>query len=288
MLRIGVWFDPRHLTYGGPTVVLLGTLLGLYQDALRRQKPIVILLNEPGDVNWIFDKTEQFLYTVSKCKRAVIGPMVFTSEPTTQPHLHFLYQSGHVHYVLPSDWMKSFVEEQLRPSPSKQLHVWAAGVDTDFFNKIQSVYKTQDYFIYFKSQNYDVLRHLHAYLFANYFKMTGTILTYYHYTPEMLRQAAQASRFCIFVDGPETQGLASLEIMACDCPLIVVDEPDKNPSVTCWDTSRCGMKCTFSTIEKTFPAFMERLESYKPREFVCESYSFEAAARSLRSLLESA
>jgi hypothetical protein len=286
MLRIGVWFDPRHLTYGGPTVVLLGTLLGLYQDAAERQLPIIILLNEPGDVNWIFDKTENYKYTVSKCKQAVIGPMIFMPETTSEPHQHFLYQSGHTHYVIPSQWMKTFAEEQLRPPPSKQLHIWAAGVDTSYFKPSDNK-KTQDYFIYFKSQNYDVLRQLKTYLFTNYFKMTGTIVMYYYYTPEMLRDAAQSSRFCIVVDGPETQGLASLEIMACNCPLLVIDEPDRNPSVTCWDSERCGEKCTSDTIEKVFPTFMERLETYQPREFVCKSYSYQAAAYRLRTLMES-
>ncbi len=285
MLRIGVWFDPRHLTYGGPTLVLLGTLLGLYQDSCQRNRPIILLLNEPGDVNWIFDKTEDYKYAVSKCKHAVIGPMIFMPDQTSDPLGHFLYQSGHSHYVVPSDWMKTYMESQLHPPPTKQIHVWGAGVDTNFYKPDMN--HTQDYFIYFKSQNYDVLRQLHTYFFNNYFKMTGTILTYYNYSPEMLRHHAQSSRFCIVVDCQETQGLASLEIMACDCPLFVVDEPNKNPSVTCWDDERCGMKCTTESIEKMFPIFLERLECYKPRDFVVESYSFEAAARSLRTLMES-
>ncbi len=56
MLRIGVWFDPRHAAYGGPTTVLLGTLLGFYQHAEAAGLEILILLNEPGDVNWSVDK----------------------------------------------------------------------------------------------------------------------------------------------------------------------------------------------------------------------------------------
>jgi len=287
MLRIGVWFDPRHLTYGGPTVVLLGTLLGFFQDAERRGKPIVILLNEPGDVNWIFDKTEHYKYAMQRCKNAAIGPMIFIPEPTTDPFHHHLYQSGHTTYVVPSMWVKTFMEAQLQPPPTKQLHVWGAGVDTDFFHPSQHSNKTQDYFIYFKSQNWETLRRLHTYLFNSYFKMSGTILCYYNYTPEMLRIAAQESRFCIFVNNQETQGLASLEIMACDCPLFVVDEPGKNPSVTCWDETVCGIKSTIDDIEKDFPVFLQGLEKCKPRAFVCNHYSFESAAHKLRNLMES-
>jgi len=287
MLRIGVWFDSRHLTYGGPTVVLLGTLLGFFQDAERRGKSIIILLNEPGDVNWIFDKTEHYKYAVSRCKNAVIGPMIFMPEPDSTPKDHFIYQSEHSQYVVPSEWLKIFMAHQLNPPPAKQIHVWGAGVDTNFFCPSSISNKTQDYFIYFKSQNWETMRRLHTYFFNSYFKMSGSILCYYSYTPEMLRSAAQSSRFCIFVSNQETQGLASLEIMACDCPLFVVDEPDRNPSVTCWDDSVCGVKSQINNIEKDFPVFLQKLENYRPRTFVSENYSFESAARNLLGILES-
>jgi hypothetical protein len=263
-------------------------MLGFFQDAERRGKSILILLNEPGDVNWIFDKTEHYKYATSRCKNAVIGPMIFMPEPTTDPLKHWLYQSGHTNYVAPSTWVKNFIENQLSPPPPKQIHVWGAGVDTDFFHPSKTSNKTQDYFIYFKSQNWETLRRLHAYFFNSYFKISGSILCYYNYTPEMLRSASQASRFCIYVNNQETQGLASLEIMACECPLFVVDEPEKNPSVTCWDDTVCGVKSTIDSIEKDFPVFLQELESFKPRSFVCNNYSFESAARNLLGLLESA
>ena len=56
-LRIGVWFQTNHTPYGGPSLVLTGTILGLYKYAEDIGQPIVILLNEQGDVNWALAHT---------------------------------------------------------------------------------------------------------------------------------------------------------------------------------------------------------------------------------------
>jgi hypothetical protein len=121
------------------------------------------------------------------------------------------------------------------------------------------------------------------------------VITYYNYDADMLRDAAASSRFCILIDNPETQGLAALEIMACDCPLFVLDATHFQSktlamggatSVTCWDPKRCGKKSSREAMETDFPAFLAALPTYRPREFVLERHSYKAAARALRGLLE--
>jgi hypothetical protein len=118
---------------------------------------------------------------------------------------------------------------------------------------------------------------------------------YYGYTPEMLRAAARASRFCIVLDKTETQGLAMLEIMACDCPLFVVDYTNYEgnrigiegaSSCPCWSES-CGVKTSWERVEEDLSTFVPSLEKYKPRAFVESMYSYKAAAASLLSLCES-
>jgi hypothetical protein len=308
MLRIGIWFDPRHCAYGGPTAVLLGTILGLYQDAERRKKPICILLNEPGDVNWAMDATENLEYTTQKAPNILVGPGCYAScDVAVKPeelesHKIWKYVKNG---VVPSVWYGRFISNGLpfldpTRANGRRLHIWGAGVDIDRFYPAPKHEKMQDFFIYFKSQNYDHLRYIHMYLFKNYFQLRGSIITYYTYTPEMLAHAARNSRFCIMLDRTETQGLASLEIMSCDCPLFVLDwtehiyeAPDKQhygingaSSVPCMD-NRCGMKSSWETLEKDFPQFLQTLHSYTPRQFVLESYSYESSARKLRSIIES-
>jgi hypothetical protein len=286
--------------------VLLGTILGLYQDAARRKKPILILFNEPGDVNWALDATENLEYTTQKAPNVLMGPICFQLEDmhVKQDALvkHPIWKNVR-NGIVPSVWFGQFISHGLpfldaKRAEGRRLHVWGAGVDIDRFCPNVHIPKTQDYFIYFKSQRYEDLQKIHSYLFNNYFQFRGTILTYYSYSPEMLLQAARSSRFCIVLDRVETQGLASLEIMACDCPLFVLDWNDyvhehegqfyrinSASSVPCMD-NRCGMKSSWTNLETDFPQFLSQLATYTPRDYVLESYSFEASARKLRTLME--
>jgi len=293
-LRIGIWFNSSHIAYGGPSLVLIGTLIGF----LRQPNPPIILLNERGDVNWFVDTTTDFESAIANAPNAYIGPMALTNgDAETEDYTqHPLWKHG-THFIAPSDWYRWWIQRGLpfhekEKAEHRTCDVWGAGVDTEFFSP--SAKKTQDFFIYFKSQNYGNLQLLHQFLFHNYFHFRGSVLVYYHYDKDMLKQAATSSRFCIMLDGTETQGLASLEIMACDCPLFVLDckkhtgkriSMDGASSVPCMD-SRCGMKSSLETIQNELPVFLKRLEGYRPRQYVCETYSFEAAAQNLIKLLK--
>jgi hypothetical protein len=300
MLRIGVWFDVTHCSYGGPTLVLLGGIKGLLKDAETTGRPITILLNEPGDVNWIVGYLEDYKLIVNSLKNPLIGPLCFshTDALCEDYTTHRLWKAGK-NFIIASEWFKTLIQVALpfnnpveaASSWERKLTVWGSGVDTEFYTP--SLDKTQDYFIYFKTQKYASLSNIHVYFFNNYFKLSGSLLAYYHYNATMLKEAAQKSRFCIFMSASETQCLAALEIMACDIPLLVIDTTSYTieditvdaTSVTCWD-ERCGMKTTLERFDKDFPTFYENLEKYRPREFVLENYSFEAAGHNLRKLLQ--
>jgi hypothetical protein len=292
-LRVGVWFNSSHVAYGGPSLVLLGTILGLQQQ----EDPIIILLNEVGDVNWCMDKSDTFQLDLAKAPNMYIGPLAFSSsdaetEDYTQNNL-WKYGSN---FLVPSHWYRWWIAQGL-PFDNKEkaghriCHIWGSGVDIDYFRPIGE--RQQDYFIYFKSQNYPNLQKVHQFLFNNYFHYRGTVLTYYHYDKEMLREQANKSRFCIMVDNTETQGLASLEIMACNCPLFVLDctqhkghhiAMDGATSVPCMD-QRCGVKTSWERMEQDFPMFLKGLSVFRPREFVSESFSFKSAAKNLLQIM---
>ena len=292
-LRIGVWFDERHMAFGGPTVVLLGTILGFFQDAAARDESIRILLNEPGDVNWELGLPKDLPLELAAAPNLVFGPMCFkhSDGELRNPAEHALFAvKGHP-VLFASDWFREWVCHAV---PFPRALTWGAGVDTDFFTPSCEP-PSMDFFIYFKSQRYEDLGRINDFLFNEYFGIRGTVLTYYSYDAEMLRNAAQSARFCIMLDRTETQGLAALEIMACGCPLFVLDETvyegvgrgGPATSVTCWDVS-CGMKSSFDRLRTDFPAFLTQLPSYTPRAFVETSYSFAAAAGRLREIMHRA
>jgi hypothetical protein len=296
-LRIGVWFDASHCSYGGPTAVLLGTLLGFKQ--LRED--VVVLLNEPGDINWSLNGGEGLRDVVARAPRLVVGPMALTlehgEEEAYAKNPVWKYADEAV-VVVPTEWVRQFIYFSMpygKPDGGgRRLSLWPSGVDTNFFSP-SSAPKTQDFFIYYKSQAHADLHRIHALLFRSYFHLRGSVLTYYCYTPEMLRTAARASRFCIVLDKTETQGLAALEIMACDCPLFVLDCTQHQgqqigingaSSCPCW-ADVCGVKTSWERLEADFAAFLPRVDNYKPRAFVESTYSHRAAAASLLSLARS-
>lgn len=284
MLRIGIWFDETHCSYGGPMLVLIGTVIGLIRDAQTSCKPVIILINEQGDVNWVLNRIPNYEKLLDYIRNPVIGPFFNIDDLNQQDNV---WNRGK--QIVASDWVKQFIQKQIKVP---RLGVWEAGVDIDFFNDNKQV-KTQDYFIYFKSQNYTHLHALNTYLFHNYFKMTGTILTYYFYSPYMLREHAQKSKFCIFMSGTETQGLAFLEILACNIPVFVIDKTNyKNSkiefnnatSATCF-SNECGMKSSPENVSHNFPIFLQNLQTYTPRDFVLKHFSFEKSANALKNLL---
>lgn len=297
IIRIGVWFDACHCSFGGPTRVLLNTLMGIIHHTENGGDQYIILLNEIGDYNWIIEGTEDFEYCIQHDPNALIGPLALPigTHNMDNPHENKIWLLGR-RFITPSPWCKYWLENEGFPFGSpRSLAVWPSGVDTEYFKPNPCQKRTQDFFVYFKSQHYDELHKLYIFLFNKYFNMRGTVITYYHYDPEMLLQAASSSRFCIMLDRPETQGLAALEIMSCDCPLFVVDSTvfkgDQKSmkgvtSVTCWD-DRCGKKSNIDSFRDDFPVFLDNLDKYAPRQFVCESYSCQKTAEALLARLPS-
>ncbi len=306
-LRIGIWFNPTHTAYGGPAQVLIGTMLGFLQAADN----CVLRLNEPGDINWIVDPPEgvEGLRNAdwgTRGLRRAVGPLLFSHADThiTDPNTSPVWRMG-AHqltlYLAPSVWFGSWVARGLPFHDlrhNRPMVVWGAGVNTDWFRcPLPGTPKTHSYFIYFKSQNWSDLRAVHEYLFKNYFRLHGPTLMYYFYTHEELRAAAQQAEFCIFLDAAETQGLAALEIMACGCPLFVLDKTEfqheglitrSATSVTCWDPALCGMKSGMDRIAEDFPRFLANVGAgaYNPRAFVEREYSWATAAAKLRRMIE--
>jgi hypothetical protein len=298
-LRIGVWFDESHIPYGGPSLVLVGTILGLYQQAEEYKTPILILLNKSGDVNWSIGLPTEYESVLAKIPNMWCGPLCLGHHDGEDTIIDTHPVWKHVRNVLfPSAWFRDFICSALPYKDRSQAKhrnyaVWAAGVDIDFFRP-KAAPPTQDYFIYYKSQNFNDLHKLHNYLFNHWFGMKGTIITYYNYDANMLRNVANNSKFCIMLDSTETQGLAALEILATGCPMFVIDatiykgerKATSATSVTCWNRC-CGIKSEMSKLETDFPEFIKNLDSYDPRPFVDSYFSYKSSARNLLELLQS-
>jgi hypothetical protein len=293
-MRVGVWINPAHFPFGGPSALIVNTLLGLVEIGAT------VLLNEPGDVNWVPSPIENWDDVRVKAPNAWCGPCVFHHADADTIDISGSVVWANVYRaIFPSEWFQMWINIGLpyndpMRSAGRKSAIWGAGVDTSYFAPTAAP-KTQDFFIYFKSQQFGDLRDVYKYLFHEWFEMKGSMLMYYYYDHAMLLDAAHKSRFCIMLNETETQGLATLEILATNTPIFVIDVNkytgkrytlEGATSVPCWDR-RCGMRSSLETFSTDFPKFIAALDTYKPREFVLETYSYKAAAGKLLEILVS-
>jgi hypothetical protein len=291
-MKIGIWISTYHFSAGGPSVVTLGLLIGIKQVFPKAE----ILINRPGNINiQLFGKDR---HDSMFPKNTIFGPNPF---PMDDVHLTTPAEESSVwkycnNIVFSSIWVLDWTQQKFPlleaiEKKTKLIGLWEAGVDTDFYKPSTTKEKTQDFFIYYKSQNGPEVEAIWAFLFHNYYGIKGTLMSYHFYSPEMLRAAAQNSRFCIVLDNEETQGLYALEIMSCDCPIFCIDQNNYTngnirmqgvTSITSWSDT-CGMKSNRDNWMKDFPIFLRNMNTlgFTPSKFVNENYSFVESAKKL-------
>ena len=291
-MNIGIWIQVSHFPAGGPTSVVIGLMIGIKQ----LMPEATILINEPGYLNFQIWGRDRDLRMYPK--NTIFGPnslglshIVF---PDPNDDLIWRYCK---HITFSAQWIINWLEQKFPickavEEGSKTAHIWEAGIDTDFYRPSQEP-KTQDFFIYYKSQKMADIEGVWSFIFHNYYGLKGSLICYHFYKPEMLREAAQRSRFCIMLDNEETQGLAALEILACNCPIFCIDRnyytsnnkmmEGSVTSIVSWSPN-CGMKSTREKWKEDFPIFLENLKTYTPAEFVKKSYTYKESAKRLLAI----
>ena len=153
-------------------------------------------------------------------------------------------------------------------------------------------------FIYFKRRKPEELEFLKAeldkrgtrYVIFDYIK---------RYNEEDYLKYLQDSKYGIILDAHESQGFAIEEALSCNVPLLVWDaksmhqEHGSGPSynnIPCttipyWD-KRCGEYFyEAEELETKMDIFLQKLDEYKPREFILENLSVEKCAEKLQNLI---
>jgi len=139
-------------------------------------------------------------------------------------------------------------------------------------------------FIYFKRRKSEELEYVKQFL--NNKNITYKIFDYVKkYNEEEYLKCLQNAKYGIIIDAHESQGFAIEEALSCNVPLLVWNvsfmsqEHDSNyPNIPCtniayWD-ERCGEYFyKVEEFERTYNEFINKLESYKPREYILENLS---------------
>jgi len=200
-------------------------------------------------------------------------------------------------YTQPSQWAKD-VWINMIPHKNDIIRVLPFGVDTERFSEIQPIDNRHSVFIYYKSRNPNELKMLENFLGNNH--VSYRIFSYdQKYSENDYLEYLQKSKYGIVLDRHESQGFALEEALSCNVPLLVWDATNMNqelnqnyPSIAAtsipyWD-SRCGEYFyEYSDLDSKFKIFLERLDTYRPREFILENLSIDKCEQKLISLINS-
>jgi hypothetical protein len=237
--------------------------------------------NDIVDYQYIYCPSNTVDTTNYNTKKFIFGPH-FSVFPTNKLTLINNVHNNSV-YIQPSKWVQ---ELWINMNADKILPVkqFAFPVDMQKFNQTNAV--REKVFIYFKRRKPTELRLIATMLDAR--KIEYKIFDYVQrYDEEDYLKYLQQCKYGIILDAHESQGFAIEEALSSNVPLLVWNtrymsqEVGGNynnipcTTIPYWD-ERCGEYFyEESELEKTFHIFTNKLDTYKPREYIHENLSVD-------------
>jgi glycosyltransferase involved in cell wall biosynthesis len=249
--------------------------------------------NDIVDYQYIYCPSNTVDTTNYNTKKFIFGPH-FSVFPTNKLTLINNVHNNSV-YIQPSKWVQ---ELWINMNADKILPVkqFAFPVDMQKFNQTNAL--REKVFIYFKRRKPTELRLIATMLDAR--KIEYKIFDYVQrYDEEDYLKYLQQCKYGIILDAHESQGFAIEEALSCNVPLLVWNTKymsqevggnyNNIPCTTIpyWD-ERCGEYFyEESELEKTFHIFTNKLDTYKPREYIHENLSVDVCFDNFNKLYES-
>ena len=173
------------------------------------------------------------------------------------------------------------------------------GVNTHKFSPNKDTKRTK-VFLYYKDRNPAELHYLQQFLKARNIQYK---IFHYHqrYAEENYLSYLKECKYGIWLGRHESQGFALEEALSCDVPLLVWNVKLRKEewssrerlkhiksevtTIPYWD-ERCGeFFYKNEDLEKIFEKFINRLDTYKPREYIVENVSMEACDKLWNKLI---
>lgn len=188
--------------------------------------------------------------------------------------------------IVPSQWVK---DKYMKWLPEEKLFIWAVGIDTDLFSDTSDHPKTNDCLIYFKNRNKNDLEIVKEFLKSK--DQSFEVISYGSYNENQFIDTIKRSKYGIVIGNTESQGIAIQEMMSSNLPLLVWDTviwDGKGPNhlvpattVPYW-SDECGIKFTdFSELEDKHLIFLEKIDTFIPRNYIINNLTLEKKAKDL-------
>jgi len=146
-------------------------------------------------------------------------------------------------YIVPCHWVADFYAQQ-EPQLTKKLSIWPVGIDTDYWQDTFNLAKNT-LLIYNKNQS-ELTQTIEEQ--ARRLNLQTRVIHYGSYTPEDYRNALAVAWGMVWLSGSETQGLACLEALSVNVPVLAWD-PGR------WDYESIKMRKHFSCAASSVPYF---------------------------------
>src|SRR5581483_2832911 len=255
----------------GPKKVVTNLMAGLDQIGF----PYV--LNRALDSTnmlWVHDDIQALseIKNLPERVKVLMGPNLFINPEEIPSNLDL----NRALYLQPSQEVANIW--RTRGFNQTEIAVWPAGVDTDQFKPQNSTKNTV--MIYFKMRQPSELEKVITEVkkYSPY-----KVFVYGDYKEDDFKKALAETKYIIWLGCPESQGLALLEALSMNIPILVVDEGKKEYGVKLtsapYFSEQCGRK--IESLDD-FPAALSLFEkdwpTYAPRQFILQNLNLEKQA----------
>jgi hypothetical protein len=285
----------------GPSKVVKNTIFGL------QKLGVTVSINEDinnHEINWVHDDLLSYSYAVLIQKSIIFGPNLVVA-PNEFPFKNKSPASGSI-FLAPSDWVNS-AWVNCMDTPKYRITTWAAGIDTNLFSPKPKLTSKKIVLIYFKNRRQSDLDVVLDILIAMGYEYK--IFKYGYYLESDFLEALTQAQFGIWISGTESQGIALMEALSMDLPILVVDcnhindnYLDKSINIAPnfpaafneivatsapYFSNICGVKInSILNIKFGIEQIEKGLVGFSPRSFILEQHTLDCSARSLLSIVE--
>ena len=199
-------------------------------------------------------------------------------------------------YIQPSPWAR---DVWINRGAEKYLPIksFPFPVEIDMFKPTKEKSEKTDVFVMFKHRHPDEMKYIENYMKSKNIPFRS--FRYGAYKQEDYLHYLQTCKYGIWLGRHESQGFALEEALSCDIPLLVWSVtnmrqqhgwsgcPDvPGTTIAFWD-ERCGEYFEKQEdFEKTYELFLQKLDTYRPREFIENTVSVKQCAENLVHLFE--
>jgi hypothetical protein len=284
-----IFIRNKFFFYGGPQSVLDSLVrgfqgLGVEYNLNPKEELIsgaVGVLSDVGALKWAIEAKEN-----GRINKIVAGPNIVIS-PKDEGEI---IQNLVIDVVLaPSQWVKDFWLS-IAPALESKIRIWAAGVE------IPKEVKTErrGCLVYKKKVNEDLFQKVISEL--EHRKILYKVINWGSYKQSEYFELLENSKFMIYLQESESQGIALAEAWARNVPTLVWDKGHWERYGYRWEakgisapylTGECGM---FFEGENDFVDKLDKfsggLSKYRPREYVLNNFSDKIASNNYLKIIQ--